>query len=78
MVGQGQCFVALLQRGRHQLVWKRSPVEERKGRVAMELDVHFEHMFASAADGAMLGADGAMLGADGAMLGADGAMLGIA
>ena len=46
VVGQRERLVAQLQRGGRQLVGQRRPVEEREGRMAMELDVRIEHMFA--------------------------------
>ena len=46
VVGQRERAVALLGRGRRQLHRMRGAVEERVGRVAVELDVWHEHMFA--------------------------------
>ena len=46
VVGQREGAVALLSGGPGQLGRMRRPVEERIGRVAVELDVWHEHMFA--------------------------------
>src|SRR3954454_20890233 len=51
VVGQRQGGVAPRDRGGDELLGLRRPVEEREGRVAMQLDVGHEHMFASPADG---------------------------
>src|SRR6478609_11202490 len=40
VVGQRERLMAELQRGRSELVRKRRAVEEREGRMAMELDIH--------------------------------------
>ena len=49
VVGQRERRVPALDRRRHELLGQRGPVEEREGRVAVELDVGHEHMFAYAA-----------------------------
>ena len=46
VIGQGQGRVALLGRRTRELHRVRRPIEEGEGRVAMELDVGHEHMFA--------------------------------
>jgi PHP family Zn ribbon phosphoesterase len=46
VVGQREGAVTLLRGGAGQLGRMRCPVEERVGRVAVELDVWHEHMFA--------------------------------
>ena len=46
VVGERHRPVAELGRGGGQLVGQRGAVEEREGRVGVELDVHCEHMFA--------------------------------
>ena len=51
VVGQRERFMALLGSRSGQLQRVRGPVEERVGRVAVELDVGHEHMFAQRADG---------------------------
>ena len=39
MVGERQGAVAAFERGRHELLGQRGPVQEREGRMAVELDV---------------------------------------
>ena len=51
MVGQRKGGVPPLERGGDKLLGLRRAVEEREGRVAMELDIGHEHMFACEADG---------------------------
>src|SRR3954451_20555240 len=50
VVGQRQGGMAALGGGEHELFGLRRPVQEGEGRVAMELHVGHEHMFASRAD----------------------------
>ena len=51
VVSQCESRVPALDRRRDELLGKRCSVEERKGRVAMELDVRHERMFAQVVDG---------------------------
>lgn len=46
VVGQSQSAVTQLQGAGNELVGQRGPIEKREGRVAMELDIGHEHMFA--------------------------------
>jgi len=46
MVGERQSGMAAFERGRHELLGLGGPVQEREGRMAVELDVGHEHMFA--------------------------------
>ncbi len=46
VVGEGESLVALLGRRPGQLHWVRGAIEKGEGRVAVELDVGHEHMFA--------------------------------
>jgi hypothetical protein len=50
VIGEGERLVAELERRGHELVGQRRAVEEREGRVAVELDVGHERMFAYEAD----------------------------
>ncbi len=47
VIGERHRLIAERQRGRRELVGQRGAVEERERRVAMELRIHGEHMFAS-------------------------------
>ena len=40
VVGQRERLVALLERADHELLWQRGAVEERVGRVGVQLRVH--------------------------------------
>ena len=51
MVGQCERGVPAAHRGRHELLGLGRPVEEREGRVTVELHVGHEHMFARRVDG---------------------------
>ncbi len=51
VIGQRERRVAALDRRLRELVGQRCPVEEREGRMAVELDVGHERMFASGPDG---------------------------
>ena len=50
VVGQGECFVAQLQRGWNKLIRERRAIEERKRGMAVEFDVGHEHMFVPGSD----------------------------